>query len=96
MAEPHWAAVDRAPDPDRMIAGLDRLRADSFFAASKRRMAALVPSSHARIVDVGCGTAEDAVSALGRGRLVVGVEAPPHRTHAGRSRAHRRWKGEFQ
>jgi SAM-dependent methyltransferase len=45
-----------------LLSGLDALRAEPFFAESKARMASLIADSHAgRVLDVGCGTGEDAV-----------------------------------
>ena len=76
MPQSEWSAVDAAADPRRMLRGLDALRSEPFFAESKRRMAALVASVHAtRVLDVGCGTGEDAADlappAIGIERSVV-------------------------
>jgi ubiquinone/menaquinone biosynthesis C-methylase UbiE len=70
--ETDWAAIDRAANPDRFVAGLDRLREDPFFVESKARMSALLPSP-GRLIDVGCGTGEDAIAERGP-RFVVGIE----------------------
>jgi SAM-dependent methyltransferase len=83
-----WADVDRASNADRLIAGLDRLRAEPFFAQSKARMDALLPSRDALLlVEVGCGTGED-TSASGRpGRtLVLGMERSIRMTAEARRR----------
>ena len=52
--------------------GLDALRTEPFFAQSKARMAALLGHERpARILDVGCGTGEDAIALVGS---AVGLE----------------------
>ena len=71
-----WSAVDAAADPRRLVAGLDALRAEPFFATSKRRMAVLLAAApFGRVVDIGCGTGEDALAldppAIGVERSVV-------------------------
>jgi hypothetical protein len=49
-----WSRVDAAADPSRLVAGLDALGAEPFFAASKARMAALlVDTGAARVLAVG-------------------------------------------
>jgi SAM-dependent methyltransferase len=54
---------------------LDRLRDEPFFAQSKVRIDALLPLyGESCVVDVGCGTGEDAMSAHQRGRFAFGVE----------------------
>ncbi len=74
-SETEWTAVDRARNADRLVAGLDRLREDEFFARSKARIDALLPRhGESWIVDVGCGTGEDAVAAQRRNQLAIGVE----------------------
>ena len=87
---PHnvWAEVDRAGNADRLIVGLDRLRADPFFAENKARMDALFPSDVAfRLVDVGCGTGEDTWAAERSGRaLVLGIERSVRMTAEARRR----------
>src|SRR5262245_40679586 len=70
--EGEWAAVDSAADADRLIAGLDRLRDEPFFARAKAQMLALLPQGDGvRVVDVGCGTGEDTEAA---GADVVGLD----------------------
>jgi SAM-dependent methyltransferase len=76
MPASEWSAVDAAADPGRFLTGLDALRAEPFFAESKARMAALIAGAQvARVLDVGCGTGEDAIafttSAVGIERSVV-------------------------
>jgi SAM-dependent methyltransferase len=87
---PHsvWAEVDRAGNADRLIVGLDRLRAEPFFAQSKARMDALLPSGDAfRLVDVGCGTGEDTLAARRSGHaLVLGIERSIRMTAEARRR----------
>ena len=81
MPPSEWSTVDAAADPRRLLTGLDALRAEPFFAASKARMATLLATTPStRLLDVGCGTGEDAValpgSAIGIERSVVmGTEA---------------------
>jgi SAM-dependent methyltransferase len=85
--ETHWAAIDRVANPERFVAGLDRLREDPFFVQSKARMTALLPSSEAvRLIDVGCGTGEDVIAEQGQRQLVVGIERSTHMINE----AHRR------
>jgi SAM-dependent methyltransferase len=76
VPQSEWSAVDAAADPRRLLNGLDALRSEPFFAERKHRMAALVASVHAaRVLDVGCGTGEDAAgldpTAIGIERSVV-------------------------
>jgi SAM-dependent methyltransferase len=71
-AQSEWSAVDTATDPQELLSGLDALRAEPFFAESKARMAALIDRAHAtRVLDVGCGTGEDAIALAAP---AVGVE----------------------
>jgi SAM-dependent methyltransferase len=84
--ETDWAAIDGAANPQRLVAGLDRLREDPFFVHSKARMSALLPSSEdVRLVDVGCGTGEDVGTEQGR-RFVVGIERSAHMINEARRR----------
>jgi SAM-dependent methyltransferase len=76
MPPSEWSAVDAAPDPQRLLTGLDSLRAEPFFAESKARMTAILDATRAdRVLDIGCGTGEDAadlaVPAIGIERSVV-------------------------
>jgi SAM-dependent methyltransferase len=71
-----WSAVDAATYPRRLVGGLDALRAEPFFAESKVRSAAMIADARAvRVLDVGCGTGEDATAlptpAIGIERSVV-------------------------
>jgi SAM-dependent methyltransferase len=69
-----WAAIDAAADPQRLIDGLDQLRREPFFAKSKTRMNALIRSkAEIRLVDVGCGTGEDA-ALLAERTPVIAIE----------------------
>jgi ubiquinone/menaquinone biosynthesis C-methylase UbiE len=76
VPQSEWSAVDAAVDPRRLLNGLDALRSEPFFAESKQRMGALVADIHAAsVLDVGCGTGEDAAGldppAIGIERSVV-------------------------
>jgi SAM-dependent methyltransferase len=67
-----WSTVDAAADPGRLLTGLDALRAEPFFAESKARMAAILETTATtRVIDVGCGTGEDAAALAG---LAIGLE----------------------
>jgi ubiquinone/menaquinone biosynthesis C-methylase UbiE len=73
-----WRALDRAPDPGRLLAFLDELSAQPAVLAAKRRsfeLLALSPGD--RVLDAGCGTGTDAIALLERvtpGGEVVGVD----------------------
>ena len=55
------------PIPGRLLTGLDALRAEPFFAESKARMAALLAATAStRVLDVGCGTGDDAIALAAR------------------------------
>jgi SAM-dependent methyltransferase len=72
VPQSEWSAVDNASDPQELLSGLDALRAEPFFAESKARMAALIDRAHAtRVLDVGCGTGEDAIALA---TAAIGVE----------------------
>ncbi len=72
MPDSEWSAVDAATDPHRLLSGLDALRAEPFFAESKARMAAIIAATPSnRVLDIGCGTGEDAVALAGP---AIGVE----------------------
>ena len=76
MPASEWSAVDAAPDPRRLLSGLDTLRSEPFFAGCKARMTELLAAMPAnRVLDVGCGTGEDAIAlaepAIGIERSVV-------------------------
>jgi SAM-dependent methyltransferase len=84
--ETGWAAIDGAAGPERFVVGLDRLREDPFFVQSKARMSALLPSDgEVLLIDVGCGTGEDASADQGR-RFVVGIERSGHMINEARRR----------
>ena len=70
-----WSVVDAAPDPRRLLASLDTLRAEPFFAQSKARLAERlrwVPRG--RLVDIGCGTGDDA-AAFAHDYTAIGIES---------------------
>jgi SAM-dependent methyltransferase len=70
-----WSRVDAADDPLRFLSGLDTLRAEPFFADSKARMAAhLAASGSTRVLDVGCGTGEDAAELTANAIFAIGIE----------------------
>ena len=72
MPTSDWSVVDGASDPRRLVTGLDVLRAEPFFAQSKARIAALLEHGRpTRILDIGCGTGEDAFALAG---IAIGVE----------------------
>src|SRR3954470_7832495 len=84
--ETDWAAIDRAGNPERFVAGLDRLRKDPFFVQSKARMRAVVGSNeNSRLLDVGCGRGDD-VSTEQERRFVVGIERSAHMINEARRR----------
>jgi SAM-dependent methyltransferase len=71
----NWAAVDSSADPQRLVTGLDALRAEPFFVQSKERIAAVIAHAGAtRVLDVGCGTGEDAAEFERAGRAAIGIE----------------------
>ena len=73
--ESAWAAVDDATDAQRLIAGLDRLRDEPFFAHAKACVAAKLPRGDGvRVLDVGCGTGEDAQAATAADGFVVAID----------------------
>jgi ubiquinone/menaquinone biosynthesis C-methylase UbiE len=83
-AESDWAAVDSA-DADRLIAGLDRIRDEPFFTDAKARMLSLVPGHDGvRVVDVGCGTGEDAAAIASVD--VIGLDRSVRMTNEARRR----------
>jgi len=70
-----WTDVDRARDPDRLVAGLDRLRSDPFFAEQKAKtIEQLALTGAARLLDVGCGTGADLSEMSDAAGDVYGVE----------------------
>jgi SAM-dependent methyltransferase len=84
VPETQWSAVDAAPDPSRLLTGLDALRAEPFFAESKARMTALLgatPADH--VLDIGCGSGEDAIALA---VPAIGVERSVMMCHEARSR----------
>jgi SAM-dependent methyltransferase len=84
--ETDWAAIDRSANPERFVAGLDRLREDPFFVQSKARMSGLLPSNEGlRLIDVGCGTGEDVTTEKGR-RFAVGIERSANMINEARRR----------
>jgi SAM-dependent methyltransferase len=70
-----WSDLDASARPSRFVTGLDRLRADPFFATQKARLLAEMElRGGERVVDVGCGTGEDTVALAREGCDVVGLE----------------------
>jgi len=70
-----WSDVDASGDPARLVSGLEALRADPFFAKQKARIReALDLRGSERVVDVGCGTGEDAAELTHAGQVAIGVE----------------------
>jgi SAM-dependent methyltransferase len=79
-----WSAVDAAPDPRRLLTGLDTLRAEPFFAGCKAQMTALLAATPAnRVLDVGCGTGEDAIALA---KPAIGIERSAVMCREARSR----------
>jgi SAM-dependent methyltransferase len=67
-----WSAVDTATEPRRLLSGLDSLRTEPFFRESKALIATLLADAVAtRVLDVGCGTGEDAYALGGN---AIGIE----------------------
>jgi SAM-dependent methyltransferase len=70
-----WSDVDAGDDPGRLVAGLDRLRADPFFASQKQRLhAELDVRPGQRVVDIGCGTGDDTAGLARAAGGAVGVD----------------------
>lgn len=75
MAAGGWSSVDEESQPGRLVTSLDRVRDDPFFAEAKAALLDLLaPEPGQRVVDVGCGTGDDAFTLAGRGCLTLGVE----------------------
>lgn len=76
MGASDWSAVDAAADPGRLLSGLDALRVEPFFARSKSRLAAVLSDPHLlTILDVGCGTGDDAADLAAADHTAIGLEA---------------------
>jgi len=70
-----WSDVDRSEQPERMVDGLDRLRAELFFVQEKAALlGSLELRGGERALDVGCGTGEDTAELVGAGCAATGVE----------------------
>ena len=73
-----WNSVDRTEDPAEFIRYVDMANAEDVIQAYKRRMRDLLePLTGARILDVGCGTGDDACAIarlVGSSGEVVGVD----------------------
>jgi SAM-dependent methyltransferase len=70
-----WSDVDRSAERDRLVAGLDRLRAEPFFVQQKAALLdALAVRGGERAVDLGCGTGDDTVELLRAGCAATGLE----------------------
>jgi len=73
--ESAWSDVDAAPAPERLVAGLDRLRSDPFFVRGKARLyAALELRADQRVADVGCGTGDDTAALAEAGGEAIGID----------------------
>ena len=84
MPQSEWSTVDAATEPRRLLSGLDALRAEPFFAESKARIAALLADARrTHVLDVGCGTGEDAIAL---GQAAFGVERSVVMCTEGRAR----------
>lgn len=61
MPEHGFTSVDRQPDPGACVGCLDKIRAEPFYAAYKRRVMELLDRRRGgRYLDVGAGTGDDA------------------------------------
>jgi SAM-dependent methyltransferase len=73
-----YAAIDQTPDPGRYIERLDEMRSTPFWSALKRRSLRLLePRPGHVMLEVGCGTGEDAreLARLVPGGRVVGIDS---------------------